>query len=139
MRETGDRLRAACAAGIWRSTLGDVAGKCQPGATTGERGLWGNRGDGRMSEVSGIGDTNPAPSVTRRAPVAGQRPDRADYRTSADAVEISEVGAMLARLRELPHIRTELVERVRAQIDAGTYETPERLDKTVERILEELA
>ncbi len=84
-----------------------------------------------MSEVSGIGDTHWAPSVNRRPPAAGQRPDRAGYRTPADAVEISEVGAMLARLRELPHIRTELVQRIRAQIQARTYETPERLDQTV--------
>jgi hypothetical protein len=46
---------------------------------------------------------------------------------------------MMAKLRQLPDIRVELVARIRAEITAGTYETPERLQGTIERLLEDLA
>lgn len=39
---------------------------------------------------------------------------------------------------ELPPARRRLVQRIRAEIAAGTYETPERLEIAVERLLEEL-
>jgi hypothetical protein len=35
-------------------------------------------------------------------------------------------------------IRWELVERVRREIAAGTYETPEKMEKALERLLEQL-
>jgi hypothetical protein len=41
------------------------------------------------------------------------------------------------RTRE-PRIRWELVQRIRNEIAAGTYETPEKLEKAVERLLERL-
>jgi hypothetical protein len=35
-------------------------------------------------------------------------------------------------------IRTELVERVRREIAAGTYDTPEKLDIALDRLLDQL-
>ena len=55
----------------------------------------------------------------------------------SDIVEISEVAKLAAKLREIPEIRTDLVEQVKAEIAAGTYETPERVDIAVERLMEE--
>jgi negative regulator of flagellin synthesis FlgM len=37
-----------------------------------------------------------------------------------------------------PQIRYELVERVRREIAAGTYDTPEKMDVALERLLERL-
>jgi hypothetical protein len=37
-----------------------------------------------------------------------------------------------------PDVRTELVERVRREIQAGTYETPEKLEAALEHLLERL-
>jgi len=45
---------------------------------------------------------------------------------------------LLAKLAQLPDVREELVQRVRSEIDEGTYETPERLDKAVENLMGEL-
>ena len=56
----------------------------------------------------------------------------------SDVVEISDVARLAAKLHEIPPIRTELVERVKAELAAGTYETQERLEITVERLMEEL-
>jgi hypothetical protein len=36
-----------------------------------------------------------------------------------------------------PRIRWELVQRIRKEIAAGTYETPEKLEKALERMLED--
>lgn len=37
-----------------------------------------------------------------------------------------------------PEIRWDLVQRVKAEIAAGTFETPERIEQTVQRLAEEL-
>jgi len=55
-----------------------------------------------------------------------------------DVVEISDVARFAASVQEIPEVRTELVQQVRQQIAAGTYETPDRLDIAVERLMDEL-
>jgi anti-sigma28 factor (negative regulator of flagellin synthesis) len=42
------------------------------------------------------------------------------------------------QVHNIPEIRTDLVARVKAEIEAGTYETEERLQITVEKLMEEL-
>lgn len=44
----------------------------------------------------------------------------------------------MAKLRELPEIRQDLVERIKAQIESGTYETPDKVDGAIEAFLQEL-
>jgi len=56
----------------------------------------------------------------------------------SDVVEISTAARLAAKIQELPEIRAELVQRVKAEIAEGVYETPERLEITVERLMEEL-
>jgi hypothetical protein len=38
----------------------------------------------------------------------------------------------------MPPVRTELVETVRRQIAAGTYDTPEKMDAAMEELLRDL-
>ncbi|HWA15448.1 MAG TPA: flagellar biosynthesis anti-sigma factor FlgM [Gemmatimonadales bacterium] len=52
-----------------------------------------------------------------------------------DAVELSQ--AALDAGRE-PPIRQDLVDRIRAEIAAGTYETPDKLDTAADSIAREL-
>ena len=58
---------------------------------------------------------------------------------SADAVELSEAAQEQLRRSESMPIRTTLVERVRAEIAAGTYLTDDKLDAAVSRVHEELS
>lgn len=44
----------------------------------------------------------------------------------------------IRRVKQLPPVRRELIERIRAEIAAGDYETPERLEAAVERLLQDL-
>jgi hypothetical protein len=45
---------------------------------------------------------------------------------------------LLEAVRALPAIRQEVVDRVKAEIAAGRYETPEKIERLAERLLEEL-
>ena len=58
---------------------------------------------------------------------------------SPDSAEISEVAKLKALLRDVPDVRFEKIERLRAEIAAGTYETPEKIQRVIDRVLEELS
>ena len=92
-----------------------------------------------MSEINGIqgpGDLRPIQpgQPNKAAPV---QPQQAPARTN-DTVEISQVARLLSKVAEIPEVRAEKIASVRAQIEAGTYITPEKIDITVERLLQEL-
>ena len=52
-------------------------------------------------------------------------------------VDEEELARLVRKAKALPAVREDLVERVRRQIQAGTYETPEKLEIAIERMLEE--
>jgi len=55
-----------------------------------------------------------------------------------DELTISEAAEALERARQVPEIRADLVARVRAEIAAGVYETPEKLEIALDRLLDEI-
>jgi len=55
----------------------------------------------------------------------------------SDVVEITTASALAAKVQQIPEIRAELVARVKKEIEAGAYETPERLEAAVERLIED--
>ena len=66
-----------------------------------------------------------------------QSPQDVDTSTS-DTVEISDGARYLAEIKKLPDIRDDKVQAARDLIASGQFETPERIDGTVNRLLEEL-
>jgi negative regulator of flagellin synthesis FlgM len=46
---------------------------------------------------------------------------------------------MVSRARELPEVRAERVAEIRAQIQAGTYETADKLEVALGRLLDEIS
>jgi anti-sigma28 factor (negative regulator of flagellin synthesis) len=56
----------------------------------------------------------------------------------ADTLEISSAGAAASRLADIPDIRYERVAALKAQIQAGTYETVDKLDGALEALLDEI-
>ena len=56
----------------------------------------------------------------------------------SDVVEISTGAILASKVQDIPEIRTELVERVKAEIAAGAYETPERIDAAISRLIDEM-
>ena len=55
-----------------------------------------------------------------------------------DRVEISQIARLMSEVSSLPEVRAEKIVQVRAEIEAGTYITPEKLDIAVERLLEDI-
>jgi negative regulator of flagellin synthesis FlgM len=57
---------------------------------------------------------------------------------TSDTLEISNEAAAASRLADLPDIRHERVAAIKAQIAAGTYETPDKLDAALDALLDEI-
>jgi negative regulator of flagellin synthesis FlgM len=72
------------------------------------------------------------------APFRGQLAPDAPAPKSADRVDISAAAEAAIHATETGEVRQGLVDRLRAQIAAGTYETPGKLDTAVERLLDEI-
>ena len=85
-------------------------------------------------ESGAIGRT--APVEVRTDATDTRRPVRA--RRGDDRVEVSDQARFLAKLNEMPEVRSELIERVRGEIANGTYDTDERFDLAVDAMLGEL-
>ena len=68
---------------------------------------------------------------------AAHQPLRAGAVT--DTVDISETGRLLEMAAQLPDIRGDRVQDIRAQIAGGVYETSDKLDMALERLLDEIA
>lgn len=68
-----------------------------------------------------------------------QQIGRADAPQIADEVNISEAARLVEQIQQMPELRGDRVEAVRRQIAEGTYETRERLNVAVERLLDEIA
>ena len=55
-----------------------------------------------------------------------------------DQVDISDAARLVEQVQQMPETREDRVESVRLQIAAGTYETTEKLNVAVERLLDEI-
>ncbi|MBX6313759.1 MAG: flagellar biosynthesis anti-sigma factor FlgM [Isosphaeraceae bacterium] len=91
-------------------------------------------------EIYGAGGTQgPQPIYPRLAAFSVDAGQTVQANVPRDQVEISPLGQMLGGIDRLPEIRHERVEEIRRQIAAGTYETPEKLEVALDRLLDELS
>ncbi len=91
-----------------------------------------------MSDISPVGRSAAAPASrpgrpNTAAPTASEAPAR-----GGDKVEFSSTARLLSQLAKLPDIRQDLVDRVKAEIEKGTYETPEKINGAIDGLLEDL-
>ena len=56
----------------------------------------------------------------------------------ADRVEISPAASAALEAAEGGTVRTDLVNLIRGQIAAGTYDTPEKMNAAMERLLDQM-
>jgi len=91
-----------------------------------------------MSEVSPI----------HRPPAATLDPQTRSSRTQTqadttsrgeDQVELSNTAQLLSKIGELPDVREELVDRVKASIADGTYESDDKTDAAIDSLLDDIA
>ncbi len=62
-----------------------------------------------------------------------------DTWSGVDELDISPDADMVSRVQDLPDIRTDRVADIRAQIASGVYETDQKLEMAVGRLLDEMA
>jgi hypothetical protein len=96
-----------------------------------------------MSDIINInlGSVNshiaPAFPIASRLPLLETGQTKASSAT--DSVEISRLGGALSRIMNDSSLRLARINALRAQIADGTFETPERINGTVDRLLDVVA
>lgn len=65
-------------------------------------------------------------------------PEHAQAASTPDRVEISPEARLVSEARSLPSVRQERIDEVRGLIESGKFDTAERLEKAIDRFLEEL-
>ena len=75
------------------------------------------------------------PHNTRGAQPSGAATNAAG---AGDQLDISEAGLVAARLDDIPDVRQDRVDAIRAAIADGTYETQDKLDGALNRLLDEI-
>jgi len=89
--------------------------------------------------LSGLARIDAASRIDR-ARQAGRAPadsGTAQLNRAEDRVEVSQAAVLLKKLSDLPEVRTDLVEGIKAQIRAGNYDTPERFDAALDGMINE--
>lgn len=91
-----------------------------------------------------MSDINPIARTQQTTLDAVNKPARAysDAATttrSSDRVVLSDQARLLSKLKQLPEIREGLVNSVKAQIEAGNYDTDERFDTAVNALFDDLS
>lgn len=80
----------------------------------------------------------PQPINAPHRTAASQPSEQTSYTAGADQLDISREADMMSRIRDLPDIRADRVAEIRAAIEAGTYETPDKMEIAVGRLLDEI-
>ena len=90
-------------------------------------------------EINGLGHIDNAHAIrpTQRTE-AIESTRQADSVMRADEVDISPEADFVAQIHELPDVRADRVAEIRPQIEAGAYETDDKLDVAIGRLLDEI-
>ena len=59
--------------------------------------------------------------------------------TPRDEVDISEAGKMMEEMSRTPGVREQRLAQIKAAIEAGTYDTPEKLELALSRMFDQIA
>ncbi len=88
-----------------------------------------------MSEITNIGSLYALPPLSRESSASTiYRPQTST--PTVDTVEFSRRGTDLAKAMEESSMRIARTRAIREQIQNGTFETPERINGTVDRLLD---
>ncbi len=87
-----------------------------------------------FNSINAAAATNPVEPVEQTAQVA----QSTETTAIVDTVEISTAARLAAMAQELPDVRADLVSRVKAELAAGVYETPDKIEVAIERLLDDL-
>ena len=90
-------------------------------------------------DVRGLSSARPMSPISRpEATVAPVETAPTGPASPRDEVEISAVGKLLDDASRTPGIREQRLSEIKAAIENGTYETPEKLELALNRMVEQL-
>ena len=92
-----------------------------------------------MSNINGVGQTNPLNHVYNKPavrPAADAQPPAATR--PSDRVDLGDAKVALLSKLKANDIRADKVQDIRAQIEAGTYESGDKLDGAIDKLLDDL-
>jgi anti-sigma28 factor (negative regulator of flagellin synthesis) len=90
-----------------------------------------------MSSINSVGANSPLQKIVQQ-PIQKQLPaDAPSQHPTVDKLELSGVSHLLKTLKN-NDVRVDKVAEIRAQIEAGTYETDDKLDIAADRLLDDL-
>lgn len=89
-----------------------------------------------MSAIINIGNIQPTPPAAYSGSSPPPSVPVSALSNGADTVEISAFGQALAQATELSSLSVARIRAFRASIADGTFETPERINGTVNRLME---
>lgn len=89
-------------------------------------------------EIQGSDRVQGPRRIERKTPVDVQQAQKAGGQAPADQVQISSKAQHLSALSQVPEVRMDRILQIREEIANGTYESPEKYEKAVDRLLKEL-
>jgi len=92
-----------------------------------------------VDEIQAAGSSYRPESISPRIRSTGRPSVQAGQAdTKADKVEISELALWRAKLAGVPEVRADKIASVRGKLAANTYETPEKWNIAVDRLVKDL-
>ena len=85
-------------------------------------------------QINGPARIDRAQSIS--GPHRAAAPKPAD--TPVDQLDISTEANLVDQVHQLPDVRTDRVAQIRAEIASGAYETDDKIDLALERLLDEI-
>ncbi len=92
-----------------------------------------------MSLIINIASAYPSPPAPQAVTPSLLRHSASAITAGYDTLELSRVGEALSRAAEMSSFSIARVRAIRAEIESGTFETPERIAGTVKRLLDVVA
>lgn len=92
-----------------------------------------------MSDIAPINSPGAAAYSTSPRTERPTTPTSSEASRGSDQVDLSSTARIFSQLNNTDGIRQELVARIRAEIEAGTYETPDKLDAAIEGLAQDLS
>lgn len=90
-------------------------------------------------QINGPGNIHATQAVSAPHYSQTARPAETSYRApQVDQLDISPEAEFISQTRNIPDIRADRVAAIRAEINHGTYETAEKLEEALDRLLDEI-
>jgi anti-sigma28 factor (negative regulator of flagellin synthesis) len=90
-----------------------------------------------MSNVNGIGGSNPVQRIISNPIQKTVGPDAPAIKPASDRLELSGLSGLLKAAKQ-NDVRVDKVAEIKSAIEAGTYENDEKLDGAIDKLLDDL-